>query len=167
MIAVSTRAFVVALFASLFAGCHRPTAWRASSFSITDPTISRQLISGFYASENGWRWAGPTFTFALPPPARTGPDPLKPAKLTLSLFFPPNEIDQLGPITITATGSDYQFGKATYDKPGPYDFVVEIPPEALCTNVLPVTFSLDKYLHGSNADVRDLGVVVNRISLRN
>ncbi len=132
-----------------------------------DPTASKQLISGFYGIENGFRWAGPSFTFALAPPGGVGTGPAKPAKLTLSMYFPDTQIARLGPVTITATGSEYEFGKATYDKGGAYDFVVEIPPAALCTNVLPVTFSLDKYLHGSNADLRDLGVVVNRVSLRN
>ena len=167
MTVLSTRGYTVALFTVLLSSCHRQTQWRASSFSVADPSVSKQLVRGFYRVESGYRWAGPSFTFALPPPARANTDAPKPAKLTLSIYFPLTQIDRLGPITSTATGSEYQFGKATYDQPGPYDFAVEIPAAAFCTNVLPVTFSLDKYLHGSNSYLRDLGVVVNRISLRN
>ena len=156
------------LAAAVLSSCHRHTEGRVSSFSVVDPTVSKQLISGFYASENGFRWAGPLFTFVLPPPVHTSGDTAKAAQVTLSLYFPQNEIDQLGPVTITATGLEYQFAKATYDKAGAYDFVVEIPPAAFsCTNLLPLTFSVDKYLHGANGDVRDLAVVVNKISLRN
>src|SRR5206468_4837346 len=133
---------------------------------VADPAVSKQLVSGFYAVETGFRWAGPSFTFALPPPT-IGPGPQSPARLTLSLYFPQNEIDQTGPVTITALGSEYEFGKATYDKAGPHDFVVEIPPAAYsCTNLLVVTFSLDKHMRPTNGDARDLGVAVNRISLR-
>ena len=103
----------------------------------------------------------------LPPPPVSA-DGQKPAKLTISLYFPPNEIDLIGPVSITATGSEYQFGRAKYDKAGPYDFEVELPPAAFsCTNILPVTYSLDKFMRPSNGDARKLSVVVNRISLRN
>lgn len=163
MTVVSTRACFVSLFTLLLGGCHHRTASRVSSFSVADPSAARQLVSGFYEVENGSRWTGPEFTFALPPPG----GPPRPAKVAISIYFPPSEIERLGPITITATGSEYQFGKATYDKAGPQEFVVEIPAAAFCTNVVPVTFSLDKYLHGANSDLRDLGVIVNRISLRN
>lgn len=163
------KAFNVTVVATLLlASCHRQSVRRVDSFSVTDPAISKQLVAGFYASENGYRWAGPTFTVALAPPSSSNPSTPHAAELTISLYFPSNEIEQLGPVTITATGSEYQFGKATYDKAGLHDFTVEIPEQALaCTNVLPVTFSLDKYMHPSNGDARQLGVVVNRISLRN
>lgn len=158
------KACSVTLAAALLASCHRAPDRLVGSFSVSDPAVSKQLVAGFYASENGYRWTGPTFTVALP--ARNSDTPRR-AELTLSLYLPPNEIEQLGPVTITATGSEYQFGKATYDKAGAHDFTVEIPDEAVsCTNVLPVTFSLDKYMHPSNGDARQLGVVVNRISLR-
>lgn len=163
MISSYLKAYIVTAVATLLTSCHRPPDRRLSTFSVANPAASKQLVAGFYSTENGYRWTGPTFTVALPPP-----NPERPAELTLSLFLPPNEVEQLGPVTITATGSEYQFGRATYDKAGPHDFTFQIPERAFsCTNVLPVTFSLDKYMHPSNGDSRQLGVVVNRISLRN
>jgi len=162
----SSRRCAVVLFAILLSSCRSRRTHLSSSFSVADPSASKQLISGFYAIETGFRWAGPSFTFALPPPS-IGPGPQRPAKVTLSIYFPQNEIDQIGPVTITALGSEYQFGKVTYDEAGPHDFEVEIPPAAFsCTNVLLVTFSLDKHMRPTNGDARDLGVAVNRISLR-
>jgi hypothetical protein len=157
------KTYIVAVLATLLSSCHGPPDRRMRSFSAADPAASKQLVVGFYPSENGYRWTGPTFTVALP-----ADNPAHSAEVTLSLFLPPNEIEQLGPVTITATGSEYQFGRATYDQAGAHDFTVQIPQGALsCTNVLPVTFTLDKYMHPSNGDSRELGVVVNRISLRN
>jgi hypothetical protein len=163
----STRAVVFVLVTILLSSCRSKKTQLSSSFSVADPSVSKQLIAGFYAIETGFRWAGPSFTVALAPPT-LDPERRQPLKLTLSLYFPQNEIDQLGPVTITALGSEYQFGKVTYDKAGPHDFEVEIPPAAfLCTNVLPVTFTLDKHMRPTNGDARDLGVAVNRVSLRN
>lgn len=162
-----TRLRTVLLTTLLLSSCRGKRIALSSSFSVADPSVAKQLISGFYAVETGFRWAGPSFTVALPPPT-LGAGPHQPVKLTLSLYFPQNEIDQLGPVTITALGSEYQFGRETFDKAGPHDFQVEIPPAAFsCTNVLPVTFSLDKHMRPINGDARDLGVAVNRISLRN
>jgi len=150
--------------ASVLGSCHRHTEARVGTFSVTDPLASKQLVSGFYPAESGFRWAEPIFTFALPIPEREG---VRPATFRVSLYLPPNEIEQLGPVTITATGPELQFGKVTYDKAGSHDFVVEIPPAVLCcTNVLPVTFSVDKYMRRANGDRRDLAVVVTKFDFR-
>ncbi len=156
---------VVILMASFLGSCHRQTESRLGSFSVTDPSIANQLISGFYTNESGFRWAGPTFTFAVPIPKLD--HELTTATFTLSLYVTPNEIEQLGPVTITATGPEAQFAKATYDKSGAYDLVVKFPRSAICcTNLLPLTFSVDKYMRGSNGDRRDLAVVVTRFKFQ-
>lgn len=135
-----------------------------------DLSTSRQLIFGFYEVEgsgrNQWRWTAPTFAVALRPPASKSAQPVRPARLSLELYLPPNEIDQLGPITVHAATSEYELGATTYDKAGAYVFEAEVPARALCTNVLPITFAFNKYLHGSSADARDLGAVVTSISLQ-
>lgn len=151
--------------ASLLGSCHRQRESRVGTFSVADPLVSKQLVSGFYSVESGFRWAGPTFTFGLPIPESTGGP--RTARFVVSLYLPPNELEQLGPVTITATGPEIQFGKVTYDKAGPHDFVVEIPPAFLCcTNVVPVTFSVDKHMRRENGDARDLAVVVTRFDFR-
>src|SRR3954453_17195571 len=108
--------------ASLLGNCHRQRESRVGNFSVTDPLVSNQLISGFYANESTFRWTGPSFTFALPIPESTRKR--RSAKLILSLYLPPNEVQLLGPVTVTATGREAQFGKPTYDRAGSYDFVV-------------------------------------------
>jgi hypothetical protein len=153
------------LIASLLGSCHRTRESRSGEFSITDPVIARRLTSGFYSRERGFRWAGPNFTFALPVPDDDGR--LGSATFTLSLYLPSTQIEQLGPVTITASGPEAQLAKITYDKGGAFVFVVKIPKQAICcTNVYPVTFSVDKYMHGSNSDRRDLAVVVTRFDWR-
>lgn len=83
------------------------------------------------------------------------------------LYFPQSEISELGPITLSATTPGFALGEATYYKGGSHQFEVEVPRGALCTNILPVTFSLDKYLPPSQQDGRTLGTVVTSISLAN
>jgi hypothetical protein len=53
-----SQSYAIMLAAAVLSSCHRHTEGRVSSFSVVDPTVSKQLISGFYASENGFRWAG-------------------------------------------------------------------------------------------------------------
>ena len=90
-----------------------------------------------------------------------------PASLRVQLYFPPEEVHQLGPITVQARSSDYNYGSVTYKEGGPHEFVVTVPAEALITNILPVTFCLNKYLPASKTDPRDLGTVVTSIRLEN
>lgn len=148
-------------------GCQHQSQWPASSFSVADPSVVRQLVSGFYeVNDNRWRWTAPSFTVAFRPPNLNYTQPLRPARLTVSLYFPQAEIDQLGPITLTASGAEDQFGQTTYNAGGSHTFVADLPARALCTNVLPVTFSLNKSFHGSGGDARSLGMVVNSFSLK-
>ena len=133
---------------------------------MADLKITKQLISGFYElSEDGWRWTAPTFSVALNPPNSGANQVLRPAKLTVELYFPQLEIDQLGPITLTAISDGQVFGTTTYTRGGSYLFAASVPAKALCTNVLPVTFQLNKFIPASKADPRDLGTVVTSIHL--
>lgn len=161
---------IIAVAASaVMIGCHEPSRspWPSTSINAADSANSRQLISGFYdieGTETHWRWAGPVFTVALRPPG--SPQLMRPAKLSVQLYFPPNEIDQLGPITLRAIADDEELGATTFSEAGPHEFVATVPASSLCTNVLPITFSLDKFLPRSAADSRDLGAVITSVSLR-
>jgi hypothetical protein len=170
---VKARFYSLSLNFALFScllwnlSCHKSSATLKSSIEMSDLTASSQLISGFYElSENRWRWTAPTFTVALAPPLVAGQQATRPATLHVQLYFPPAQIDQLGPVTVEAESPGYEYGHVTYKEGGPHEFVVTIPQDALCTNLLPVTFSLDKYRPGSKNDARDLGVVVSSIRLQ-
>jgi hypothetical protein len=126
-----------------------------------DPAATGQLTKGFYAVEgqgggNAWRWTGPDFSVALAPPpvARQG------ARLLLRLYFPETQIQKLGPMTLTAYIDGQPLGSETYAEPGNQDFVRDIPACFLQTNVLPVSFSFDRYSPHSAGEARDLGAVV-------
>jgi hypothetical protein len=91
---------------------------------------------------------------------------MRPATLKVELYFPANEIAQLGPITLQAATDDEELGAETFSEGGPHEFLATVPARFLCTNVLPITFSLNKYLPRSPADSRDLGAVITSVSLR-
>lgn len=139
------------------------TPWQQSSISVADPSISRQLLYGFYEADgNSWRWTGPSFGVALRvPPGIAG----KTAQLHVQLYFPPAQIKHLGFTTLSAETGNYKYNQVTYEEGGPHDFVASVPAAALCSNVLPIYFFLDKFEKGSRKDARDLGVVVTSISL--
>jgi hypothetical protein len=127
---------------------------------MADQTTSNQLISGFYGVEgsrgaNRWRWTGPDFSLALAPPAAAQHG----ARLLLRMYFPETQIKKLGPMTLTASIDGEPLASETYAEGGTYDFVRDIPACFLKTNVLPITFSLDRYAPHSETDGRDLGAV--------
>lgn len=131
-----------------------------------DPAISDQLISGFYAVEGGtgddaWRWSGPDFSLALAPP----PEAQHGARLVVRLYFPETQIQKLGPMTLTASIDGEPLQPETYSQGGSYEFVRDVPACFLDTNVLPVTFSFDRYAPRSETEGRDLGAVVSMAAL--
>jgi hypothetical protein len=157
------------VIATLFvADCHKQRAWPASEIKVADLRARRQLIFGFYDADSsgGWRWCAPVFSVALNPPDSYVERPRMPAKLSLELFFPQPEIDVLGPITLTASTDGRVLGRTTYTKAGSHLFTATVPAEVLHTNMLPVLFSLDKFIPASKADPRNLGAVITSISLK-
>lgn len=148
--------------------CTRKVIWPASRVEVSDPKTSKQVIYGFYdAIGNSWRWTGPEFMVALGIPLKNGKpqSDTGPAYLHLQLYFPPDEIPRLGPVTLSASSPGFKYRDVTFTAGGPQEYVSPVPAAALKTNLLPVRFTLDRYLHGSGADNRDLGVVVSSVAL--
>ncbi len=144
----------------LLVGCHRVKT-PSSVVRMGDVATANQLISGFYTVEstggnNSWRWSGPDFSVALAPPLSSA----RGARLVLQLYFPETQIQELGPMTLTAFVDGQPLAPETYDKGGRYDFVRDVPACFLDTNVLPITFSFDRYMPKTEAEGRDLGAVV-------
>lgn len=153
------RAWPVVLLVVL-AGCHRVKA-PASVVHTDDPATAGQLLSGFYRVEgsgrdNAWRWTGSDFSVALAPP-QVAPHG---TQLRLRLYFPETQIQKLGPMTLTASIDGEPLASETYSQGGSYDFIRDVPACFLDTNVLPISFSFDRYLPKSETDPRDLGAVV-------
>ena len=126
-----------------------------------DAMAASQLVSGFYGveggdRENAWRWTAPEFSLGLAPPPGAGQG----ARLRLKVYFPETQIQKLGPTKLIALVDDEPIASETYVRGGVYDFVHDVPPCFLDTNVLPIRFRVDPYVPKSQKDGRDLGVVV-------
>lgn len=160
------RILTAGLLLLLLAGCHRVQA-PSSVVRMADPATVSQLIQGFYEVEgsggdNSWRWVAPDATLALAPPpnsARNG------ARLLVRLYFPETQIQQVGPITLTAFVDGEQLAPETYAKAGGYDFLRDVPACLLDTNVLPVKLSFFPYAPKSETDGRTLAAVVSMAAL--
>lgn len=130
---------------------------------MSDRSVARQLTFGFYSGDAGnWRWVTRNFGVALRPPdhaGRTGAD------LVTHVFFPLNEMEMLGSVTLTASADNTVIGSQTFSAPGAYDFRAHVAPELLDTNILPVLFCFDKAMPRGTADDRELAGVITEISL--
>ena len=94
------RLFSAVLFSIVAAGCHKKVAPLVSDLQFSDKKSERQLISGFYAAEGeGWRWTKHRFAavLAVPPGSQTAG-----ATLQMRLYIPESQIDDLGPMTLSA-----------------------------------------------------------------
>lgn len=63
-------------------------------------------------------------------------------------------------MTLTASIDGEPLKPETFANGGTYDFVRDLPACFLDTNVLPISFSFDRYMPKSNTEGRDLGAVV-------
>lgn len=145
-------------------GCHKKVAPLVSDLHFSDKNSERQLISGFYALEgDGWRWTKHRFAavLAVPPGSQ-----IAGATLELRLYIPDSQIDDLGPMTLTADVKDTSLAPETFAKPGSYTYTRTLSPELLNEPVLPIVFNLDKALEPRNSDIRELGAVISEISLK-
>jgi hypothetical protein len=127
------------------------------------PFAPGQLISGFYAPESeGWRWVARSFAVALTPPIGLDGGA---ARLTIRLFLPENEIQTVGPLTLSASVDGWSLGSETYAKGGSAEFIRDLPFEVVDTNVLPIQFCFDKAI-SPPVDGRELAAVVSGITFR-
>jgi hypothetical protein len=122
-----------------------------------------QLISGFYGvEENKWRWTAKQFTVGLGPPPGAGQ---RGAKLVVQLYIPDGHVEKLGPVKLRAEAGGKALAPETFDKGGSFTYARDVPAATLDTNLLPVTFTLDKAMPPSPGDGRELGAVVTAIGL--
>ncbi|MBI3666096.1 MAG: hypothetical protein HY236_07705 [Acidobacteria bacterium] len=127
---------------------------------VADPKTAGQLLSGWYAVEQGsWRWTAKQFVVDLRTP---GPD--KPAQLQLKFTLPDVLISRLGSITLAATVNGVPLPAETFGKAGDQVYSRALP-GAINGNVARVVFQVDKTLPPNDIDRRELGVVVSSVGL--
>jgi hypothetical protein len=135
----------------------------ASMIHTSDPKTATQLVSGFYdVEQNAWRWAQKKFSVVLRPPlgaAQSG------ATLNLKFTIPDVVISKLQNITITGAVNGSPLPPQTYDKAGEFTYSRDVAPNLLTGESVRVDFALDKAIAPSEADARELGVVVLSVGL--
>lgn len=126
-----------------------------------DEKAATQLIKGFHAIEQGrFRWTMGQFSVTLRPPLHASE---RGAKLILNLGVPEPVIQKLKSIKLSASVDGVALPEETYSKPGGYVYSRDVPAQALSKRVVTVSFALDKCLAPSDADRRELGVVVTAV----
>ena len=164
-VACKRYAAILAVVAiGLTAGCRHKEKGLASMINFNDPSTANQLVSGFHALENGaWRWTTKKFSVILKPPQGAAENG---ATLRFRLFISDDQINKLGPITLSADVDGHQLESQTFSKSGDYVYSRLVPADALKASSVKVNFSLDKAREPDNVDVRQLGVVASVIGLQ-
>lgn len=143
------------------AACHQTYEPR-SDLRMADPAVSSQLLDGFYRiEENSWRWAARNFSVALKPPAGAAE---RGGRLRVRLYLSADELQKLGPLTLTGTIDGKSIGNRTFNNAGTFDFTWNLAPETLDTNILPVQFCFDKAMTPAD-DKRELAAVMLGIAI--
>ena len=164
----------VAVLIACPAGCNRnrskvdatieeapPQQMEQTMVQANDPKASTQLIKGFYAVEQGsYRWTMGQFSASLRPPLHASE---RGARLILNFGVPEPVIKKLKSIKLSASIDGVALPAETYTKPGAYVYSRDVPAQALSERVVAVSFTLDKCLPPSDADRRELGVVVTAV----
>jgi hypothetical protein len=133
----------------------------ASTVKMNDVRASAQLASGFYSLEsNAWRWTAGKFSVVLRPPV-TAPE--RGALLKFEFSLPDAVFKKTGPITLTASIQGTKLKPQRYSASGSYTYAVDVPPNLLSGETVPVDFALDKYLPPGTGDQRELGVIASSV----
>ena len=130
---------------------------------MADERAASQLLSGFHTLEqNSWRWTAGRFAVLV----RTqGGAAEKGANLRLKFFIPDAVLAKLKVMALSATVNGMPLAPESYTQPGDFTYAREVPPAALRAETAKVEFALDKFLPPSEADQRELGVVVTSVGL--
>ena len=128
-----------------------------------DPRGAVQLLRGFHDVENdAWRWAAGDFAVTLRVPKSAAQ---KGANLVLKFAVAEPSIQKFGSLTVTGKLDSMDLKPEKYTAAGPATYTREIPANALTGESVTASFKLDKFIPASDADQRDLGVIVSLIGL--
>jgi len=133
-----------------------------SSIHTADARASSQLVSGWHAIEqNAWRWTAKQFAVVLGTPrgaVRNG------GILRVAFTVPDVVISRLRSISLSASIQEIALAPELYGRPGDYVYERQVPAAAFGADSVRVDFALSKAMPPGD-DQRELGLVVNRISL--
>jgi hypothetical protein len=133
----------------------------ASMIDMSDPRAKAQLVKGFFDLESGaWRWTTRQFDVVLGPPRGAAE---KGATLVLRFAIPDVEMQRLKPMTLSAEANAVHLAPEQYTSGGDLTYTREVPAAALSSGNVAVSFTLDKALPPSEADSRELGVIVKAV----
>jgi hypothetical protein len=160
------RLLLLGFWLACGAACRREAVRPASAFEAGDPARVRQLLFGFHGVESRSsraRWTARSFGVALKPPSgseRTG------ANVWVRFYIPDSQIEALGPVTLRGSIDDYPLAPEIFSTGGVHEYVRYVPGEILDTNILPVSFYLDKFSPPGAVEARELGAVVLKVGVR-
>ena len=173
MTARRSAAFLLVIVLCVVPGCKRRKPLTAqteeepprapSTVHVADPNVKSQLVAGWYdVEQNSWRWTSKRFAVVLGTPRGAAS---KGAELQMHITIPDVVISQLQSIALTASIQGKVLSPETYNKPGEFLYLRDVPGNLLSTDSVRVDFVLDKTLPPGNVDRRELGIVVDRVGL--
>jgi hypothetical protein len=146
-------------------GCKRKSgdSHMLSVVQMGDPQAQGQLVSGFYAIEEGaWRWTKQKFSVLLGAPAGAAQ---KGAWLRVEVTAPDALIAKVGAVTLTARVNGEVLAPETYSAAGTYTYERAVAAGSLEDVPVRVDFTLDKTMQPDPPDRRTLGIVVTSAGL--
>jgi hypothetical protein len=159
-----SAAILTTVAVALTFACRHKEKGLSSMINMADPSTAPQLVSGFHALENGaWRWTMRKFSVMLKPPLGSDQNG---AMLRFRLFISDDQINRVGPITLSAEIDGHPLDPQTFTKPGDYAYSRTVPADLLKAPSVKVVFSLDKAREPDGVDGRQLGVVASLIGLQ-
>ena len=135
----------------------------AAAVNVADPRSASQLVSGWHQIEqSSWRWTARNFSAVLrPPPAAAKHG----AILRLELTVPEIVISELKEVTLTASIGGRHLAPVTFRQPGSSTYQRDVAAALLVGDSVRIDFALDKAIPSGKIDLRELGIVVKRLSL--
>ena len=122
-------------------------------------------LTGFYPPEQGgFRWTKREFSATLDLSQLSPQDDGGP-ELLMRLYIPDDTMRKLGALTLRARFGGHPLAPETWSRPGSYVFRRELNDAWITWGVAEVDFSLDRALPGSESGQRELGIVVQEISV--
>jgi tRNA (mo5U34)-methyltransferase len=124
---------------------------RSRYYSLTNV----ELLSGWHSAEAaGWRWTEQRFS------ARMDAGSARPARIELRFFVPQALIARYGPVTLHASADGVPLPSQTYHESTRFTYRASLEKTPSSNDKVQLDFWLDHALPPSEADERELGIVV-------
>lgn len=135
----------------------------SSAVDVRDPVTSAQLVRGLWGLEdNAWRWSAARFSVTLRTPDQAA---RKGGHLNLKFALPQLVFDQIGAVQLAATVNGIALEPQAISEPGQYNYIREVPPQALSEENVSVQFTTNRAITPSADDPRERVLAVVSVSL--